>query len=89
MAQEQSRWRDLLIAGVATLYGLWLVYAAGIDYLLLVTLLYAPGIAIYWLARRQHGARRLNPLELGLSATLFALAGWTLYRIGCGDLALV
>ncbi len=87
--QEQSRWRDLLIAGVATLYGLWLVYAAGIDYLLLVTLLYAPGIAIYWLARRQHGARRLNPLELGLSATLFALAGWTLYRIGCGDLALV
>lgn len=88
-AQEQSRWRDLLIALIATLYGLWLVYAAGIDYLLLVTLLYAPGIAIYWLARRQHGARRLNPLELGLSATLFALAGWTLYRICNGDLALV
>ncbi|GEM_PF-2292028 len=38
-----ERRKDTLIAAVATLYAVWLVYAGGIQYLLLSALLYAPG----------------------------------------------
>lgn len=86
--QAGARRRDLAIALIATLYGLWLVYAAGLEYLMLVTLLYAPGILIYWLARRQHGARRLNRVELALTLMLCAIALWTLWLASHGSLSL-
>ena len=86
--QAGARRRDLTIALIATLYGLWLVYAAGLEYLMLVTLLYAPGILIYWLARRQHGARRLNRVELALTLMLCAIALWTLWLASHGSLSL-
>ena len=35
------------IGAVATIYGLWLVYAAGLDYLLMCAILFAPGILVY------------------------------------------
>jgi len=38
-----ERRKDTLIAAVATLYAVWLVYAGGMQYLLLSALLYAPG----------------------------------------------
>ena len=86
--QPLARRRDMGIALIATLYGLWLVYAAGLHYLLLVTLLYAPGIGVYWLARRQHGARRLNNLERLITVLLFAVAGWTIWHLSNHTLSL-
>ena len=40
---------------MATIYGLWLVYAAGLEYLLMCAILFAPGIVVFWLAKREHG----------------------------------
>ena len=48
-----GRNRDILIGAVATIYGLWLVYAAGLNYLLMCAILFAPGILVYLLARRE------------------------------------
>lgn len=45
-----------LIGLGASLYGLWLVYAAGVETLLLSAFLYVPGIAIYLYSRRQYRA---------------------------------
>lgn len=42
-----------LIAAGATLYGAWLLYASGLDNLLLSLWLYIPGLALFWLAKRR------------------------------------
>ena len=38
--------------GIASIYAIWLVYAAGIDYLLLTMLLYIPGLFVYRFVQR-------------------------------------
>jgi arginine:ornithine antiporter / lysine permease len=62
--QGESRVWDLLIAAVATVYGLWLIYAAGPNYLLMCALLYAPGIAFYWWARRNAQERAFGTSDI-------------------------
>lgn len=46
----------LLTALVGTVYGVWLVYAAGIKYLFLAVIFLALGIPLYVCSRRQQGA---------------------------------
>lgn len=41
------RRKDLVIAAVALLYAIWLIYAGGVKYLLLSALLYAPGVILF------------------------------------------
>jgi arginine:ornithine antiporter / lysine permease len=60
---------DMVIAAVATLYTVFLVYAAGVDKLLLSCILYAPAAALYFKARRERGLRVFRPAE----AVLFGL----------------
>lgn len=54
---------DTVIAALATLYTLFLVYAAGLDHLLLSCILYAPGAVLYIIARRERGLRIFRPAE--------------------------
>ena len=42
-----------VVALVASGYGLWLLYAAGVEYLLLSLLLYGPGLLLFLYSRRQ------------------------------------
>ncbi|GLU34354.1 basic amino acid/polyamine antiporter [Trinickia caryophylli] len=47
--------RESLLTGVlATVYSLWLLYAAGPQFLLMSTVLFALGIPVFWWARREH-----------------------------------
>ena len=64
-ASDRSRNQDILIGALATLYGLWLVYAAGLNYLLMCAVLFAPGILVYMQARRERGEPRLCRLRIG------------------------
>ncbi len=75
-AKGESRTFDLIVGAVATLYGIWLVYAAGPTYLLLAALLYAPGIIIYVIARRQTAQKLFTPVE-SILALCLVLAGLT------------
>ena len=86
--QPHQRKRDLFLALVATGYGCWLVYAAGVEYLLLVALLYSPGIFIYWKARQHHGLRGLNRLEQGMTAALLGCAVLAFYKVMDGTIPL-
>jgi len=63
-----ERNKDLLIALISTLYAVWLVYAAGIQYLLLSALLYAPGAILFAKAKRELG----QPVFTGLEKLIFA-----------------
>ncbi|AKD38541.1 protein ArcD [Pasteurella multocida subsp. multocida OH4807] len=58
--QRQSAWYIKLTGLMASLYGVWIIYAAGLDYLLLSVLLYMPGIAIYLYSRYQHQGQSLR-----------------------------
>jgi arginine:ornithine antiporter / lysine permease len=65
----KSRVPDMIVAALATVYTLFLVYAAGIDKLLLSCVLYGPAAGLYFMARRERGLRVFTPAE----AVLFGL----------------
>ena len=50
-----ERRRDLIIAGIATIYTIFLLWAGGLKFILLAAVLYAPGTALYFWARREQG----------------------------------
>lgn len=78
----ENRVVALIIGVVATAYGLWLVYAAGLSYLFMCAVLYAPGIAFYIWARRENRERVFQPVEAVLAAALVAIglyAGWQMW----------
>jgi arginine:ornithine antiporter / lysine permease len=68
-ASDRSRNWDILVGALATIYGLWLVYAAGLNYLLMCAVLFAPGILVYMRARRERG----EPVFVGFEAALAVL----------------
>ena len=81
-AAARGRNRDMLIGGLATLYGLWLVYAAGLSYLLMCSILFVPGILVYVKARRESGARAFTLAEAAIAAAILVLgacAAWLLW----------
>ena len=81
-AGDRGRTRDMLVGAVATLYGLWLVYAAGLSYLLMCAVLFVPGILVYVKARRETGQRAFTGAEALIAAAVVALgayAGWLLW----------
>jgi arginine:ornithine antiporter/lysine permease len=53
----QGRGLMRAVALVSSGYGLWLLYAAGVEYLLLL-LLYGPGLLLFLYSRRQLGAEQ-------------------------------
>lgn len=83
----ERRTRDILIGAVASIYGIWLIYAAGIDYLLLTTLLYAPGTLLYIKAQRENGIKTLTKTEWIVAGMLTALAILAVVRIVSGNIS--
>ena len=79
---EESRGKDILIGVVATVYGLWLVYAAGLEYLLMCAVLFAPGIIVYAKARKERGQSVFVGAEIIIAVVIVALAvlaGWLMW----------
>ena len=68
---------DMVVAAVATVYTLFLIYAAGFDKLLLSCILYAPAAVLYFIARRERGLRVFRPAEAVLFGVIVlgAVAG--------------
>ncbi|HTN64322.1 MAG TPA: arginine-ornithine antiporter [Devosia sp.] len=74
----------LFLGALATVYGLWLVYAAGPAYLFMCALLYAPGIIFFAWARREAGQQIFKPWELALAIALVAAAILAAYQMWTG-----
>jgi arginine:ornithine antiporter/lysine permease len=69
--RPNERQRDLVIAAIATLYTIFLLYAGGLKFIVLSAVLYAPGTALYFWARREQG----KPVFTGASDwIIFGLA---------------
>lgn len=77
------RRKETVVAGVATVYTLFLFEAAGLKFVLLMTVVLAPATLLYVKARSEHGRRIFTPAELVLCAVVMvgALIGvvglWT------------
>jgi arginine:ornithine antiporter/lysine permease len=90
LALSEGKPQSGLIFGlVATLYGIWLIYAAGPNYLLMATLLYAPGILCYWWARNARGEKVFTAAEAVVAIALVAAAGVAAYLIWTGAISAV
>jgi arginine:ornithine antiporter/lysine permease len=76
---RRARQRDIAVGLVATVYGLWLVYAAGASFLLMAAVLFAPGILVYLQARREAGARGLAGRDLAIAVVIAALAALAIW----------
>ena len=59
--KEADRTKNLIVGFVASVYGVWLVVAAGLDYLLLTMLLFAPGILVYRAVRLEGDEGGFHP----------------------------
>jgi arginine:ornithine antiporter/lysine permease len=85
----ESTTKDLIAGLVATVYGIWLVYAAGPTYLFMCAMLYAPGIIFYVMARREQGAgtRIFTAIEALLAIGLVAAGVAAGYLIWVGTIS--
>ncbi len=75
---------DLLTGFVAMIYGVWLIYAAGVNYLLMVAILYAPGVLVYWWARSVRGEKAFTVIESILAVGLLTAASVAAYLMWTG-----
>ncbi|CAB3799708.1 Arginine/ornithine antiporter [Paraburkholderia ultramafica] len=53
--RPEERTRDLIIASIAGIYTIFMIFAGGLKFILLSAVLYAPGTALYIWARREQG----------------------------------
>ncbi|SFJ61161.1 MULTISPECIES: arginine-ornithine antiporter [unclassified Bacillus (in: firmicutes)] len=88
-SQEKDRTKNIVIGLVASMYGVWLIYAAGLDYLLLTMTLYAPGIFIFYKVQKQTNSKQIfTRVELISSIVIGALALVAMYQLATGGITL-
>lgn len=82
-----GRVRNLIIGLLASVYGVWLLYAAGLEYLLVTVFLYAPGILVYlWLRLERQEKRIFTWYETVIVIILLALLGFGIWQLAQGNL---
>lgn len=82
----RERTRDGIFAWIAILYTLFMFIAAGLKYVVLVAVLFAPGTILYLWARREQGARYFTPVELGVLAVVVIGALIGIYGLVTGTI---
>jgi len=61
--RPEERRRDLIMAGVAVVYTVFLLFAGGLKFLLLSAVLYAPGTVLYVWTRREQSKVVFKPVD--------------------------
>jgi LuxR family transcriptional regulator, maltose regulon positive regulatory protein len=70
----RNRNRELFVAGLATFYTVFLIFAAGVAFLLLSLIIYTPGTILFVMSRREQNRRLFSPAELVI--LVVAVAGF-------------
>ena len=71
-ARPQGRNREVFVAGLATFYAVFLIFAAGLDFALLSFVIYAPGTILFVMSRREQNRRAFSRPELIILAITIA-----------------
>ncbi|WP_071460493.1 arginine-ornithine antiporter [Bacillus massilinigeriensis] len=82
-----DRTKNLTVGIIASVYGIWMIYAAGVDYLLLTMLLYAPGILVYSSIQKEAKAKTVfTRPELIIAVAFVALAILAIVQLAMGEI---
>lgn len=82
--RPNERRGDLIYAGLATAYTIFMLIAGGVKYVLLSAIFFAPGSILFILARREQGCRVFAPAELALFLIVVAAAIFGIYGLAAG-----
>jgi arginine:ornithine antiporter/lysine permease len=80
--------RDMLVAILATVYSVFLVFAGGMKFLVLSFLIYAPGTLLYLKTRREQGKQVFTKAEWVLFIVFVAGAIYALFGLITGYLTI-
>ncbi|GBQ40828.1 basic amino acid/polyamine antiporter [Acidocella aminolytica] len=86
----ESKTAALLSGMLGSVYAVWLLYAAGLQFVLLSTIVYAIGIPFYWYAQKEQGraAAAFNSREAVAAFILVAAAVISAILIGNGTVSI-
>ncbi|TKI88960.1 arginine-ornithine antiporter, partial [Bacillus wiedmannii] len=74
------------LALIASTYSVWLLYAAGLKNLLLVSIVYGIGIIVYMYARKEKGNRCFKGIERYVMWAIVIAAITSLYMLLTGNI---
>ena len=85
--RPEERKRDLVLAGIAVAYTLFMIYAGGLKYILLAAILFAPGTVLYYMARREQGKSVFDKTsDWILFGVIVAAAVYGVYGLATGSI---
>jgi arginine:ornithine antiporter / lysine permease len=82
------RIRDMIISGLSVIYAIWLIDAAGLNYMLLLTILLSGGILVFYKARKEGNEIAFTKVEKIIVSVLLILAIIAVYMIAAGKILL-
>ncbi|MHC4055198.1 basic amino acid/polyamine antiporter [Bradyrhizobium sp. 25ACV] len=85
---ERARTTDWIRGAVATLYAAAMIYAGGPKFLLLSSILYAPGTLLFLMAKRERKESTFTRTEAILFAAVAIAAGGGVYGLAVGALSI-
>jgi arginine:ornithine antiporter/lysine permease len=86
--EPNRRRRDLILAGIALFYTAWLLWAAGLKFLLLSAVIYGPGTVLFFLARREQHTFVFTPGERIAFAAALVAAVVAIIKLASGSISI-
>ena len=77
-----SRWSARLTGVLGSIYAVWLIYAAGLNYMLMAVIFIAAGLPVYLWAKSNKA--QMSFAEKVLASTLVAVALFAIYAFARG-----
>lgn len=87
-AGDNKRIRDMAISGLSVIYAVWLIYAAGLSYMLLLTILFSGGIIVFYKARKEENQVPFTNIEKIIVVALIILAIISAYMMIIGKISI-
>ena len=88
VAGDQARTVDWIRSAVATLYAAGMIYAGGVKFRLLSSILYAPGTLLFFLAKCERKEAIFRPVEAVMFAALVLAACAGIYALAVGAISI-
>jgi arginine:ornithine antiporter/lysine permease len=84
----KERNKDLIWAGLATLYTIFMLVAGGLKFVLLSFIIFAPGTLLFIFARREQGRTIFTSGELALFVVVLLGAAYGVYALATGAITI-
>lgn len=83
-----DRKRNIFLGIVSSIYACWLLYAAGLNYILMTTILFALGIPVYYYLQKYDNKNKhvFTKIEAVIAFILLILAILAIYEIATGKI---